>query len=49
MVRFSAVGKQAGMTMEQVAGVLTGGYEILGDSEKVASGLTYNPYVQKCA
>jgi len=39
MVRFSAVGKQAGMTMEQVAGVLTGGYEILGDSEKVASGL----------
>ena len=36
--RLSAVANQAGMSFEQMLGTLTGGYEILGDMEKVATG-----------
>lgn len=36
--RLSAVAEQAGMSFEQMLGTLTGGYEILGNMEKVATG-----------
>lgn len=36
--RLSAVADQAGMSFEQMLGTLTGGYEILGNMEKVATG-----------
>lgn len=36
--RLSAVADQAGMSYEQMLGTLTGGYEILGNMEKVATG-----------
>lgn len=36
--RLSAVANQAGMSFEQMLGTLTGGYEILGNMEKVATG-----------
>lgn len=36
--RLSAVADQAGMSLEQMLGTLTGGYEILGNMEKVATG-----------
>lgn len=37
--RLSAVANQAGVSFEQMLGVLTGGYEVLGNMEKTASGL----------
>ena len=37
--RLSAVGTQAGLSFEQILGTLTGGYEVLGNMEKVSSGL----------
>ena len=36
--RLSAVADQAGLSFEQMLGTLTGGYEILGNMEKVATG-----------
>lgn len=36
--RLSAVADQAGMSFEQMLGTLAGGYEILGNMEKVATG-----------
>lgn len=36
--RLSAVADQAGMSFEQMLGTLTGGYEILGNMKKVATG-----------
>lgn len=36
--RLSAVADQSGMSFEQMLGTLTGGYEILGNMEKVATG-----------
>ena len=36
--RLAAVADQAGMSFEQMLGTLTGGYEILGNMEKVATG-----------
>lgn len=37
--RLSAVANQAGVSFDQMLGVLTGGYEVLGNMEKTASGL----------
>lgn len=37
--RLSAVANQAGLSFDQMLGVLTGGYEVLGNMEKTASGL----------
>lgn len=37
--RLSAVANQAGMSLEQMTGVLTGSYEVLGNMEKSATGL----------
>lgn len=37
--RLSAVANQAGVSFDQMLGVLTGGYEVLGNIEKTASGL----------
>ena len=37
--RLSAVANQSGVSFEQMLGVLTGGYEVLGNMEKTASGL----------
>lgn len=37
--RLSAVANQSGVSFEQMLGTLTGGYEVLGNMEKTASGL----------
>lgn len=37
--RLSAVANQAGVSFDQMLGTLTGGYEVLGNMEKTASGL----------
>ncbi len=37
--RLSAVANQAGVSFDQMLGILTGGYEVLGNMEKTASGL----------